>query len=534
MFVCAILALPLLHCRPDISKRAATEAPEPDELANPGKRSTDGGEVPPTQRDDAAAQEAGAELAETKEEELRFRNGTRLKRISYAIEGAAGYVPYSWRDTELDVECAFRGTSDGETRCVPFGGGTERFLDAACTEVVLNFPAPICGGANQVPKYVVRDSGHKCVPNESLYELVPAPSDVRTRTVYAKEGVAGRETCSETPWKNPGPPSEFFLLGTPQPLTRLVKKVGEQRSDGIPVSVQDVYEDGAWSQADLEDADGSSCETAAYGELNVCRPRWTSLSHTYADANCTEPLVREISPSSDGCGEKPAPIAPPTLISEPKLGCANENAPPSLYLRGDEFTSLPAEVSNGMCITQSEPPTGITYTYYRRGAEYDISKLTPVMAREVGTGRLRVRAYYDDHNRRIGTDSRRAWDEKLQMPCSLRGSTTDDRRYCLPWDDAREVYADATCTRTVAATTSCTAKTGSIVSYSALKPTTTDPCSTAGSYYKLGQALSQTTYYEKVDGACKVASPSAPTRLFERGEEVPEIALASLKRIVTD
>lgn len=63
-----------------------------------------------------------------------YKSGTRIRaRVGSTTDGAQMWM--GWHDTDLDIDCAFRNTSDGRMRCVPtVTGWVPIFLDAGCTQ----------------------------------------------------------------------------------------------------------------------------------------------------------------------------------------------------------------------------------------------------------------------------------------------------------------------------------------------------------------------------------------------------------------
>lgn len=64
---------------------------------------------------------------------LGFRSGDRLKlRLGVTPDGASEFL--GWHDTMFDVECTFRRTPDGASRCVPKASTAGLFKDPSCTQ----------------------------------------------------------------------------------------------------------------------------------------------------------------------------------------------------------------------------------------------------------------------------------------------------------------------------------------------------------------------------------------------------------------
>mgnify|MGYP001313598482 CR=1 FL=1 len=117
---------------------------------------------------------------------LGYTNGSRLRaRVLHGDDGAAQF--YGWHDSELDVDCYFQQTSDGQTRCIPaIGGSSGYFADPACTIPVVGVASCVAPGARYA--YVSRAVG--C---STVFDIHKIGAEVTGPTVYY--GIAG---CTPT------------------------------------------------------------------------------------------------------------------------------------------------------------------------------------------------------------------------------------------------------------------------------------------------------------------------------------------------
>lgn len=466
-----------------------------------------------------AEREGDASIAE----ELRFRDGTRLKRVRMRAEGALDFL-LNWYDTELDIECTFQKATDGELRCLPIlNAGSLIYLDASCTTQLFVHDPQACTLA--LPPKMMATSAGNCASSGAT-ELSPAPADVATRPLYARPsggGACAQLSESEADQKRYGfMDHDLFVTGAAVELSRFVKVVREDRSDGVPSRIGSVAEDGTEQLWGHTGADGVRCTPTAYGGTAICLPKEARVSSTYTDATCqTGALV----------GGANSSLCPYEDIAAPSVSVVTQNACDRTVL--PKFfgiaVSTPANLyrlQGTMCVAAQVEPQN---TYWTRTSERSASTFTQLTAREVGTGRLRVRSLEDDRGRRVAVDSRLLWDDKLQQNC-IGGRIHDGRMYCTPSEFALAGYRDSDCTQQVLSSTCGGLREGSYVVNS--ENDFSRPRCARSVFYKVGKTLpNDAPLFRKISGVCIPWTTPGP-HVYASAGEVPITEFAELTRVV--
>jgi hypothetical protein len=132
---------------------------------------------------DAAIRDAALpDVVGSAPEELRYRNGSRLKRIAHRGEGAVDLL-VGWHDTLLDTDCTFgRTVEQGDVlRCVPSSAHETSlgvFVDEECVSSVVKISSASACRDQPVPRFSAANDGNCAVLK--VVSLSPPPADLTT------------------------------------------------------------------------------------------------------------------------------------------------------------------------------------------------------------------------------------------------------------------------------------------------------------------------------------------------------------------
>lgn len=145
-------------------------------------------------------------------------SGARLKRRMFVADDGASMqvLQLPWFDSQRQEYCTFTRAPDGVIRCMPQGAASFRFLDAACTERIVDVTAIQnmidCGNEHKYAVVANGQVGGVCNVAYDMHELgAPIPTPAMAYSVNAAgtcvaSGVGGGK------WYRVGavvPPSEF-------------------------------------------------------------------------------------------------------------------------------------------------------------------------------------------------------------------------------------------------------------------------------------------------------------------------------------
>ena len=105
---------------------------------------------------------------------LGYENGSRLRaRVFVGDDGSRQFL--GWRDTELEIDCAFQKSPNGVYRCLPSGAASVSasfFTGPSCSTGAI---LATCGAA---PSYALENVGSSCDPAYVVHEVGPSLSNL--------------------------------------------------------------------------------------------------------------------------------------------------------------------------------------------------------------------------------------------------------------------------------------------------------------------------------------------------------------------
>lgn len=113
-----------------------------------------------------------------------YVSGTRIKsRVYVADDGSKQWV--GWKDTQLNLNCAYRLASDGQIRCLPSDVGflIGNYSDSGCTQP-LGYATAGCAAT----AYLVESVNAAC--GGGAVRIRPTGSKLGSQTIYSKVGAS--------------------------------------------------------------------------------------------------------------------------------------------------------------------------------------------------------------------------------------------------------------------------------------------------------------------------------------------------------
>ncbi len=144
----------------------ATSSPDGMQSASDGRQAIDA-----VQPNDGAQASDGAPGGDT----ANYTSGDRIKaRVVTTPDGAKAHV--GWRDTVLNINCAFANPGDGTTRCLPIAKAwiASFYSDALCA-VPLAYSSAQNDCVVGAPLHAVRNSSAVATCNANEYFLIGGP-----------------------------------------------------------------------------------------------------------------------------------------------------------------------------------------------------------------------------------------------------------------------------------------------------------------------------------------------------------------------
>jgi hypothetical protein len=501
---------------------------DPDAASSPDAGSADAST--PILSFDAATQDAAMpDAAGSATAELRYRNGSRLKRIAQRGEGAVDLLVH-WYDTLLDTDCTFSRTAEADEvlRCLPPSAHATSlgvFVDENCASSVVSLSsAAACSREQPVPKFTAESSDCAVL---RVVSLSPPPSDLATRPLF-KANPGGTDPCVPASANDTATARSAFtrgqilISGAEVPLSMFVKTVREEHSDGTPNRLGTVGEDGSLQLWGYTNPDGKRCTPTHVGDLDLCLPKLGFIGQWYADTSCTTPLIEERQGVNIGCPY--IDIAPASVGIDRGTSCSS--TVPRFYSFGSRFESPRYRLDAATCMVDGGSTSS---SLYQRGEELQSGMLSPMQSRLEGSGRLRVRSLLDDRGRRVAVDTTTAWDDQLKQACTpVR--VIGEKTYCVP-ETSSPVFKDTACTQPLLSMPCGQLNPGNLV-LGTTGSFTAKGC-LASAVLKLGERLpANTATYVKLGDAC-IANPTLPGAVYESAGEVPVTALAEMPRTIT-
>jgi len=343
-----------------------------------------------------------------------YESGARLRAKRYDAGGGA--VAFGgWRDSALNLNCAFRLMDDDTWRCVPVSQVTVGFADPACRQmIVVDFTAATCAAP------------------ERAFETIPergcAPTQVRMRRVGARlsDGPLFLQTPRGCEDYSALAPYQRFVAGGALPVDEFVAATPtlEPRGGGLAV-IALTAADGAHDLAELVDAERGPCTL-----YDLTPETLTCVANLGVDGAEHGLFV------DDAC----ATSAPAVYQACPDRQPGVVRVADGFHLPGAAIAGPVYDDRSGTCSANDD------LVAYALGPALDPVELPTIGRTELGTGRLRSRHLTDAHGRPIR--SAEFYDTVEQSECDVVMAAGALR--CLPetvtqWDTPTTLFADPAC-----------------------------------------------------------------------------------------
>lgn len=336
-----------------------------------------------------------------------WTSGARLR--AEVIDGGAGAVQFRrWRDSALDVACAFATATDGAVRCLPTEAAYLIYTDAACTErAAVHFTQPGCTS----PAYAAEPIGLVCPDEPRAY--YPVGASLGDGPVYvARDGACERFVVAPLYAVGPAVDPTQFVAATVHT---------QDHGDGLAARVA-IADDGARQLLSLADRVGAPCSRRELSDgASVCVGAVAfQAAQLHADDACTAPAPAV----TDRC--QPAPD-----VVETAGGLA-----------------LPAGASTAPLYDGAPGSCGLAdgYTPWLPGRLATAADFPAAPTTTTGAGALQLRWASDAAGTPLIGET--FVDTARGADC-LAMTTTGDAGRCVPWTawaGSSTWYTDAACT----------------------------------------------------------------------------------------
>ncbi|MDB5212720.1 MAG: hypothetical protein JWO86_647 [Myxococcaceae bacterium] len=376
-----------------------------------------------------------------------FASGSRLSAGVLQAEGGATLFDKTWRDTKLDVPCAFAVAADMTVRCLPGRSDLTLFTDEACQSPVYARRESACDPPFQPPAPLQ--------PPAFFRETVQCSAAAVVRTVGQRiettSGVAlytRDSTGACVAYQSVGPIEVYAAGDAVDPKTFVAQTSLTREPRGASYAVERMTaEDGASAIVRIIDvARNESCAplAAAFGAPDPlrCYPPSAEAFATdgipsrSSDAACTVPvaegsrcwtpsMVLEVDVNSNACGDRF------TVTGFAAVGAEVTSV----------YGSAPSQAGGASCLAES---ADIRLAYFAVGAPVDVASFPSLARAEDGTARVRVRTLTAPSGDRLLAST--FYDADHDTECEPQNAADGIVR-CLP---ARRrgilAYADPQCT----------------------------------------------------------------------------------------